>query len=202
MNSGISRLFSLLFNPFIITTYYLLFLFSQPLYFAVSISDKAKWMVLGLVFVVTFLLPIILTWIFETVATKATRFDREDKRTMLLLTGSVFYFLCYYLLSSLKFLHVFNLFLLGFSLLIMVVLIINFYWKISAYMVACGSLAGALAGFGVSYGIDLLTQIISILLISGITGYSRLKQQAHSPAQVYTGFALGALAMTVLFLLY
>lgn len=202
MNTNIARLFSFLFNPFIITTYYLLIVFSQPFYFSVTITEKAKWMVLGLVFITTFLLPLILTWIFGKLARKAMKYDQDDERNMQLSMASVFYLLCYYLLSSVKFSPVFNLFVLGFSILIILVLVVNFYWKISVYMVACGALAGALTGISISYSIDLLPQIISVLLVSGITGYSRLKQQTHSPEQVYTGFAVGSLAMTAIFLYF
>lgn len=202
MNTNIARLFSLLFNPFIITTYYLLIVFSQPFYFSAPIAEKAKWMVLGLVFITTFLLPLSLTWIFGKLAVKTMKFDQADERNMQLSIASVFYLMCYFLLNSVNFSPVFNLFVLGFSVLIILVLIVNFYWKISAYMVACGALAGALTGINISSGIDLLPQIISVLLISGITGYSRLKQQTHNPEQVYTGFGVGSLAMTAIFIYF
>jgi len=36
--------------------------------------------------------------------------------------------------------------------------------------------------------------------MSGLTGFARLKLQAHTPAQIYSGFALGFLTIMALFL--
>jgi membrane-associated phospholipid phosphatase len=40
------------------------------------------------------------------------------------------------------------------------------------------------------------------LVVSGIVGYARLRLNAHSPAQVYAGFLLGAVLVTLLFVLF
>jgi len=202
MTTKIARFISGLFNPLIITTYYLIITIYAPHHFTFSITEKAKWIIFGLVFITTFLLPAIVTRIFGSVAKRSTKFDASDERNMLMSMASVFYFLTYYLLNSVQFSPIFSLFVLGMSTLIFTVLIINIYWKISAHMTASGAITGALAGISISQHTDMLLLIILTLLISGIIGFSRLKLMAHSPQQVYVGFGLGAITMAAVFIYF
>jgi membrane-associated phospholipid phosphatase len=39
--------------------------------------------------------------------------------------------------------------------------------------------------------LDFEAVLIAVLLVSGIVAYARLRLNAHTPAQVYTGFLLG-----------
>ncbi len=78
------------------------------------------------------------------------------------------------------------------TLLILILTIITFYWKISVHS---ASLAGA---FGILYAyqilnpdIDLLYILAVLLLITGIVGSSRMKLNAHSLGQIIAGLVVG-----------
>lgn len=202
MGTTIARFISTLFNPLILTTCFLLITVNPRFYSALAIPEQAKWMIIGLVFITTFLLPLLINGIIKSVIRKNMKTDAGDERRMQLLLASVFYFLTYYLLGSVKFSPVFNLYLMGACILVITLLVINIYWKISIFMASCGALTGAFTGISLASGSSLMMLIITSLIISGITGFSRLKLQTHSPLQVYSGFGLGALIMALIFLIF
>lgn len=69
---------------------------------------------------------------------------------------------------------------------------INAYWKISVHMLAQGGVFGTLLALHVIHpNLDLLFPALS-LLMAGLTGYSRIRLNAHTHGQVYAGFCLGA----------
>jgi len=202
METKIAKMISVLFHPLLITSYYLLITLNSPLYFTFAIPEKLKWMIFGLVFITTFLLPMSVTSVFTFVIRKNMKLNPGDERNMLLSMASVFYFLTYYLLGSVQFSSNFNTFILGVATLAIFVLVVNIYWKISTYMAACGALTGAFTGISLTLNSDLLMLILISLVISGITGFSRLQLQTHSPAQVYSGFGLGAFTMSLVYLYF
>lgn len=66
-------------------------------------------------------------------------------------------------------------------------------------MMALGGLMATIIGFSFLIHQDIRIYLFLIIFISGITGTARLKLDAHTPSQVYTGFLLGASVMLGLF---
>lgn len=79
------------------------------------------------------------------------------------------------------------------SIIIMILaIIITLRWKISAHMFGIGGLVGGV--MGVSYFVENSNPyylFISLFLIAGLVGTSRLILRRHTPSQVYAGFVLG-----------
>jgi membrane-associated phospholipid phosphatase len=50
--------------------------------------------------------------------------------------------------------------------------------------------------------IDMRFILITVLIFSGLVAYARLKLNAHTPSQVYTGFLLGFLVELLLMIFY
>jgi membrane-associated phospholipid phosphatase len=91
--------------------------------------------------------------------------------------------------------------MLGASVIVIIAFIINFWWKISIHMTAIGGMLGAFMAVTYLFFVNTLIIQILILLCSGIIGASRLQLKAHQPPQIYGGFLLGFLVMTVIFFL-
>lgn len=89
--------------------------------------------------------------------------------------------------------------MLGATLLVVSVLLINLFWKISAHMVAIGGLCGMMIATSYRLQINLHPVLISLFIIAGLIAFSRLKLNAHDPSQVYFGFLLGAFVPLLLF---
>ena len=83
-----------------------------------------------------------------------------------------------------------NLILLGAILIIILAGIISAFWKISLHMLGVGGGTGVFLGLHYLFG-GLLHVVIFFLLLSGLLGVSRIKENAHDHAQVYVGFLTG-----------
>lgn len=88
-----------------------------------------------------------------------------------------------------------RMFLLAACIVVVVSIIISLFWRISLHMVGIGGVIGMVIALSLRLGIDLQIVLMTLFIIAGLAGYSRLKLDAHSPAQVYTGFGLGAISL-------
>jgi uncharacterized BrkB/YihY/UPF0761 family membrane protein len=70
-------------------------------------------------------------------------------------------------------------------------LIINSFWKISVHMLAQGGVFGTLMGLHALHRADVMVFVIGAVVMAGLTGYSRVRLEAHTHGQVYAGFCLG-----------
>jgi len=77
-------------------------------------------------------------------------------------------------------------------ILLLIVGVINIYWKISAHTTGIGALLGSV--LSVCYnikGVNPYTLFIILFILAGALGTSRLLKKRHTPAQVYCGFLIG-----------
>jgi hypothetical protein len=125
----------------------------------------------------------------------------QRERVLPLVMMTIIFYTVYYLLKQGSQSSIFNLFMLGSTLLILFSLLINYAWKISLHLVAQGGLFGTLLGLALRFGFEIRFLVYCVIMIAGITAFSRLKLNAHQPAEVYVGFILGTGVMVMLFLL-
>ncbi len=57
-------------------------------------------------------------------------------------------------------------------------------------MMALGGLLATLTGFSFLIHQDIRIYLFLLIFINGITGTARLKLDAHTPSQIYSGFLL------------
>ena len=201
METKIAKILSLVFFPLLIPTYTLLIIFNINVYFSMIIPQLAKLQILGMVFLITFIFPLFMMILFQRIGIiKSLYMKTKEERTLPYLMTIIFYYLASYLLKQLQISPIFYYFILGATFLIIITLIINFFWKISIHMIGIGGMLGTLMGLSFLWMIDIPFLIILLVLCSGITGYARLKLNAHNPAQIYSGFLLGTSFMLFLFL--
>lgn len=81
-------------------------------------------------------------------------------------------------------------------------MLINLRWNISLHMIGLGALTAFLLMVALTKQIDLYPWLLVSILASGIAGTSRLYLGSHSQAQVYGGYLLGAVIMTVCIYLF
>lgn len=88
----------------------------------------------------------------------------------------------------------FNMLAASSIMVILIAIFITIWWKISAHMFGVGGLIGGV--MSVSYFIEKTNPyqlFISLFVIAGMVGTSRLILKRHTPAQVLGGFFLGFL---------
>jgi hypothetical protein len=199
METKLSRGLSFVFHPLLIPAYVLLMLFNLDGFIARSLPLSYKMILLGVVILTTVLFPLFLTWMLYRLKIISSMFiPRREERVYPILAISVFYYITYFLLSGIHISNIFSYYMLGATLLATLVLMVNFYMKISLHMVGIGSFTGLFLGLSLNFGISLNTQIIAGILLGGIIGFARLKSGSHQPADIYTGFLTGVVVMTLL----
>jgi membrane-associated phospholipid phosphatase len=90
--------------------------------------------------------------------------------------------------------------MLGATLLAVIASAITLWWKISLHMIGVGALTGAFAGLALLSPNSFTMLLILAILVSGLTGTSRLILSAHKPIEVYIGFLTGLALVLNLFL--
>ncbi len=201
METKFAKVISAIFQPLLIPTYGFIILFSLTAFFSLAINPSAKWMIMGIVFLTTFLFPalMILFLLRMGVITSLNLRNRQERVLPFLIAGT-FYYLAYYMLKQLQISPIYNYFMIGTTFVIVVSMLINFFWKISIHMISLGGLLGAFLGLSFVMMIDMTPLLILIIFVSGMVGFSRLQLKAHTPAQVYSGFIAGLLVMLSLFI--
>ena len=124
----------------------------------------------------------------------------RQERKISYLVASIFYFVELYFLMKADVPAVIVALMLGATLVVVSVLLINLFWKISAHMAGIGGLTGMMISLSFRLQVNLLLILIALFFIAGLVAFSRLKLSAHSNAEVYGGFLLGAGLQLVLFL--
>lgn len=202
MEKKLAQVISVVFYPLFIPTYAYAILLTMPAYFSAMLPASSKWMLLGLVFLTTCLLPTLFFLVMIKTKIVSTKWlsNRED-RTFPYTVSIIFFYLTYYMLRKLQVSPVFTYFMIGATFLNVLILGINFIWKISSHTASVGGIVGMLVGLSYFLGTFYFGLIAATILASGLVGFARLRLQAHTPAQIYAGFLLGFLAIMSLFLI-
>ena len=201
MEEKSAHLISILFHPLLMPTYAALLLFNIPSHFNFALPLNYEYLVPAFVFSTTFLISALFMLIYLKMGmVKSLEMKDRKERILPLITMAGIYYLTYYLLKQGSIPTLFNFFMLGATMLVLISLLVNYLTKISIHMVAMGGIFGTFAGLAIGFHYDLWLILFILALASGLTGFARLKLNAHTEAQVYTGFALGVFVMMGLFL--
>lgn len=167
-------------------------------------SPGARFSVLMLLFLGTFALPSLLIFYLYRIGylRDMTMPDRADRRLPFLLTGFIYTGVTYFFAFRMSLFSAtspgVSVLLAGITLSILLVGIINQYWKISAHSVGVGGVLGAIAGLLAKSGdTDLFLPLVGLIALSGLIGSARLQLNAHTLAQVGAGLGLGLLVSLV-----
>ena len=200
METRIAKIVSVLFQPLLIPTYTLLLIFSLNSYVALIIPEDYRKILVGIIAVTTFVLPALFILImYRRKMIHSLNMDRREERILPLFITGIFYFLAYNLMRRINLDDAYLRLFLGSFLSVITALIISLFWKISMHMMGMGGFVGALIGLTQIVPVDLALWVMIIVFLSGLTGFARLKLNAHTPMQVYAGFIGGLLVMLLVF---
>jgi hypothetical protein len=199
IETKLARVISYIFHPLLIPTYILLLLLNLNSLLSFSLPFSYKMTLAGMVFLTTVLFPLFLSWMLARLKIISSMYmtTRED-RTYPILAISVFYYLTYFLLRGVHISSVFSYYMLGATLLSILSLMVNYYHKISLHLVGIGSFTGLFLGLSLNFGVNLNTEIFTGIMLAGIIGFARLKSNSHQPAEIYSGFVMGVVVMSIL----
>jgi hypothetical protein len=200
--SKFARIISMVFHPALIPAYIVILLLTRGSLQLQTFPVAYKMTIAGVVILTTLIFPLFITWMLIRLNIISSVFmSSREERVYPVLAMTVFYYLTYFLLKGISISLLFSYFMLGATLLSILSLALNFYWKISLHMVAAGSFAGFFLGLSLNFGVNLYTEILSGIVLAGIIGFARLKTESHHPAEIYSGFVMGFSGMAILMFL-
>jgi hypothetical protein len=187
-----ANIISYLLHPLLMATYSIALLFSMNTYLTAMLPTKFQWILLGFIFLITTAVPAVIIFIMlkMTWVSNLDITNYNERRVPYIVTAMA-YSLNYYLLYKFHLPALLYYVMLGATFTILCAMIINLFWKISAHAIGIGGLTGLLIGLCMRMGLFLPVHITVALLLCGIVGTARLLLNAHTPAQVYAGLALG-----------
>jgi membrane-associated phospholipid phosphatase len=199
----LAKFISVIFHPLLMPTYGFILIFCTKNYISTFLILRSKIVIIGITFLFTFIFPAINAMILLKMGRiRSLEMDSTKERLIPYGTTVLYYLALLYLFYQTNFLFIFKLVLLGATATIILTLLINTKWKISAHTAGIGGVAGAVLGMLYRLQIDVELIFFIVILIAGIVGYARLRLNAHTPAQVYSGFLLGFLTQLILILQY
>ena len=116
-------------------------------------------------------------------------------RIIPLLSSSVCYYIGYLLLNKLRAFPVFKIFLIASVIVIIILLLVSFSWKISIHMAAIGGLTATFFALSFRYGMNPVWILICLVLASGALGTARLALNKHNIGQIISGYLTGFITL-------
>jgi membrane-associated phospholipid phosphatase len=189
----LSQAWSILLYPMLMPLYgILLFCFSVK-HFLPLLSTTYIWLCIAGTVVLTLFIPVMLLFLMWRKGYIDSLYINNTKQRT---TPYIYTLICYgfwgYFLRVTMQLPIFLLFVVvGAMVALLLVTIINNWWKISAHLTGIGGLLGGICSFALNYSTLPLVLIIIVFVVALLLMYARIYLNAHTPMQVVCGFLLG-----------
>lgn len=168
-----------------------------------NLVSKQKLMVLSLVFIVTYLIPLLIIVLFKKLKIIKNYKTESIKERKLPVALMVFlYYLLGSTISNLTNLKDLGLLFYATSLALFIVYVLFFFKiKASVHLLSLGIFLGFFMVLTNIYAKPFTLVIIILFLIAGILASARLKLKAHNPKEIYIGFFVGLGATSIVYFL-
>lgn len=196
-----ARFISYIFHPLLLPTMGVFFVYRlDPSGLWLPPPENQLWIYI-LVFLSTFLFPVLnaLLMLKMNVISSLEMDDPAERKFPFLVTA-VFFAFATWLVMRADLPLLLKVLMLGSTLVVVGVLIVNIFWKISAHMAGIGGMIGMSIALSARLQINIHGYLIALILIAGLIGAARLALRAHQPSQVYAGFLMGLAIPLLLFL--
>lgn len=197
-----ARILSIVLQPVFIPFYgFILLTMYHPALLNLPLSAKS--MIWLIVFLTTCLLPSSVIGIcLKTGLVSDSFISNRKQRPIPYLFTILGYSLCIYWLYKIGLDYSYTAPLIGAIIGLLIILPINYFWKISAHLSAFGGLCGAIFTFAFIHGTTPILSFVGLILLSGALGWARMELKAHTLGQVCCGWLNGFLCITITWLLF
>ena len=190
-----AKIISSVFHPLFMPVYGLAVIFSAPTVFGYLPFDVKKLLFL-IIFINNILLPFSLLPFFKyRNVINSWSMEERSERTLFLILTTLLYGATTYIVFSFRVPMFLKSFLMAVFFISLAVTIINIWWKISIHAVAMGAITALAIILSVKMFSPLMWYFITIIIVSGLVLYARLKLNFHNPLQVWTGYFAGIIFM-------
>ncbi len=186
-----AKAISIAFHPLFMPLYGLIIIFSAPTLFG-YLPPNVKRILFFIVLINNVLLPIsLLPYLRYRNHITSWSMENRKERMLPLFIATILYAATSYIIIRYPVPVFIKTFIAGIFIVSLSVTAINLWWKISIHSVAAGSIAALVLVLSIKMNSTLLWPLLIVILGSGLTLSARLKLNAHSPLEVWTGFLFG-----------
>jgi len=188
------------FSPLLIPTYAALLLLYTGFQFSMF-SWPAKRFLILVIFVSTAVMPSLTLLISR--AGKNLRISEKkfsDSRVPMIFVA-LYYYMGFYLLNKMPLYAIFKIFLLAGAILVIVLIMVSMFVKISEHMAALGGVFGMIVALALRIGYNPLLLLSVIILISGVTGTAIMIRHELNARPTLAGFPTGFIVFFLMFYL-
>jgi len=197
-----STFLSYVLHPLIIPTFATVALLMQRDIYSIVLPLQLRLWYLSVVFAFTWLIPASAVYILLRIkAIYSVEMSGRGERTIPLLIASASYMTLLFFVKSSNIPPLFLFVVYSATFALLAGLLINMFYKISLHTLGWGAFVATVISISLRLGMPMLTLICISVLLAGLAGYARLKENAHNVTQVYLGYIAGAaLVMLIIFL--
>lgn len=189
---------SVVFQPIFVPIYSLFILFNTETYVTYAVPEEVRKYIYLITLLNTIILPMgVFYYFYRAKLIDTIHMHTARERSLPFLTIIVFQLSTFYIFRNAPLPSLFANLVLGAAFSVATAFVINLKWKVSIHMLGMGGIVGTIIGLILRYQVSAIPVVMALVLVSGIVGYSRLRLNAHTPLQVYVGFLLGTLILTL-----
>jgi len=199
MNRQLAYFISALFHPVFVNLAGLCLLFFFFPALAYGIPLRLKWYYISYLFLTTSVIPLVLVFSLRiTGRIQSISMELKEERKLPYLVTFLMFVFNFYNLSKYAVPPLLMSWILASGGIILLVMLVNFFYKISLHAAAMGSFTGVVATAAFQTGAELRLELMCTLLLCGLVGSSRLSLKAHDTAQIYLGYLAGLILMLLI----
>ncbi|MES2778493.1 MAG: hypothetical protein V4651_01230 [Bacteroidota bacterium] len=196
MNRSIALAISTVFHPVFVNLYGLAALIFLSPYLSLGLTPNAQLFYIAFIFSTAGILPILAVLVMRLLGkVQSVLLDVQDERNIPYLITAAIYLFDYYFLSRLHTPSILRAYVLACACIVVAVVIINHFYKISVHGASLGALVAIIITAAQAPLFDLRYVLIIAFVLTGITLSARLFLHAHTLMQVISGWTLGFVVM-------
>jgi hypothetical protein len=186
-----AQIISIVFQPLFLPLYGIILLLNLPIYQYYYTIGQKLFILFGVALFTAIVPALVILCLIKTKKVKDYFIDDKAERTI----PYIICFFCYLLCAVFLWMVNLNLWIvrvmLGVSISLICMIMINFSWKISAHMSGMGGFCGAVFAGALLVNANPVGLFVCVILLSGIVASCRIYLKAHTLAQTFAGFCLG-----------
>ena len=188
----IAKTVSIILMPLFMPTYGIALLMFMPPYSLPNMHFYRLLTISSTLFFTCLIPGGLIFWMKKTGYISSLTLDERKQRTVpYLLSAISFIAWASFLMEKLHAPHYLVAVAIGAAVALLLVLLVNLRWKISAHLTGWGGFMGGFFGICFQYGINPVSLLILLCLIAGLLIWARLYLHAHTPMQTVTGLYTG-----------
>ncbi len=189
--NNLYKVISIIFQPLLIPTYAIIMLINMEVFSNLPVFWR--WIAIAGTFVFTAVLPAVpIFFMMRRGDINDVFISKREERTMPYLFSFIAYvFWSMFMWRTMQFPIFIVSMSIGSTLTIVIIVLVNLKWKISAHLAGMGGIVGAIFGVCYRMAYNPLWFFVLIFSLSALVALSRLELKAHTPLQTLVGFLVG-----------